>query len=219
MAEEPVKILLVDDHPLFRRGLRFLLSQEYCFDVVAEATDGLEGVKLARYHKPDIVLLDLDMPLMSGAEALAQMLDNRPDLPVLILTVSENAENLQKCLNLGARGYILKNADTDFLVGAIRAAMSGSTTVSDEMLQKQQRQTAQRQKTQTALEALTAREKEVLQYIAAGMGNKMIADEMKVSENTVKVHVQNILKKLGLHSRVQAAVFSGTLQQDDFQES
>ena len=218
MAEKPVKILLVDDHSLFRKGLRFLLSQEYCFDVVAEANEGLEGVKLARYYEPDIVLLDLDMPLMSGTEALVQMLDNRPDLPVLILTVSENAENLQKCLDLGARGYILKNADTDFLVGAIRAAVGGSTTISDEMLQKRRRQTEQRQKTQISLETLTAREKEVLHCIAAGMSNKIIADEMKVSENTVKVHVQNILRKLGLHSRVQAAVFAGTLQQDAFQK-
>ena len=182
----PIRILLVDDHPLFRRGLRFLLSQEYSFNIVAEAGDGLEGVKLARYHQPDIVLLDLDMPLMNGVEALAQMLDNQPGLPVLILTISEHADNLQKCLSLGARGYILKNADTGFLVDAIHAALEGRRTVSAEMTGKRQQKSVRPQPEQQLPEALTMREKEVLRYIAAGMSNKLIADKMSVSENTVK---------------------------------
>ena len=206
-----IKIILIDDHTLFRSGIKALLSRQQDFDVVGEAADGLAGVKLVEQLRPDIVLLDLDMPLMNGVEALAQMLDNQPGLPVLILTISEHADNLQKCLSLGARGYILKNADTGFLVDAIHAALEGRRTVSAEMTGKRQQKSVRPQPEQQLPEALTMREKEVLRYIAAGMSNKLIADKMSVSENTVKVHVQNILRKLHLNSRVQAAVFAGKM--------
>lgn len=199
---ELIRVLLIDDHSLFRRGLKFLLSQEYGFEVVAEAADGLEGVKLVHKLNPDIVLLDLDMPLMNGVETLEQILNHQPDLPVLILTISENSTHLQKCLSLGARGYILKNADINFLVTAIKSALVGQRTISEQMLQNDYDI-----EIDTKLATLTSREQEVLDCLSQGMSNKLIADKMCVSENTVKVHVQNILRKLNLKSRLQAAIY------------
>lgn len=203
MTNPDIRILLVDDHPLFRRGLSFLLAQEYGFEIAAEATDGLEGVKLARFHRPDLVLLDVEMPVMNGPEALAQMLDFQPGLPVLMLTISEDADNLQKCLELGARGYILKNADTDFLVAAIRQAVAGGQTVSPEMSGGSH--PAPPSPRSAALESLTQRERDVLRRVAGGISNKLIAKQMHLSENTVKAHIQNIFRKLGVNNRVLAA--------------
>ncbi|OAM31132.1 DNA-binding response regulator [Eikenella longinqua] len=211
MSNEDIRILLVDDHPLFRRGLSFLLAQEYGFEIAAETADGLEGVKLARVCRPDLVLLDVEMPVMNGPEALAQMLDFQPDLPVLMLTISEDAANLQKCLELGARGYILKNADTDFLVDAIRAAVAGRQTVSPEMAARGQSLPPEHS---AVLEALTQRERDVLRYVAEGISNKLIARRVFVSENTVKAHMQNIFRKLNVDNRVQAAVYARELGLD-----
>ena len=111
-----IKILIVDDHTLFRSGLKALLSRQSDFEVIAEASDGLEGVKLLGQHKPDLVLLDLDMPVMSGIEALAQMREVNSDIPIVMLTVSEDAEDLKEAFILGARGYLVKNIDADYLV-------------------------------------------------------------------------------------------------------
>ena len=215
MTESNIRILLVDDHPLFRRGLSFLLAQEYGFEIVAEATDGLEGVKLARFHRPDLVLLDVEMPVMNGPEALAQMLDFQPGLPVLMLTISEDADNLKKCLELGARGYILKNADTDFLVGAIRQAVAGQQTVSPEMNNAGQSIPPEHS---AILDSLTQRERDVLRYVAGGISNKMIARRMFLSENTVKAHMQNIFRKLNIDNRVRAAVYARELGLDKEEE-
>ena len=211
MTESNIRILLVDGHPLFRRGLSFLLAQEYGFEIVAEATDGLEGVKLARFHRPDLVLLDVEMPVMNGPEALAQMLDFQPGLPVLMLTISEDAE----CLELGARGYILKNADTDFLVEAIRQAVAGQQTVSPEMNNAGQSIPPEHS---AILDSLTQRERDVLRYVAGGISNKMIARRMFLSENTVKAHMQNIFRKLNIDNRVRAAVYARELGLDKEEE-
>ena len=204
MTESNIRILLVDDHPLFRRGLSFLLAQEYGFEIVAEATDGLEGVKL-----------DVEMPVMNGPEALAQMLDFQPGLPVLMLTISEDADNLKKCLELGARGYILKNADTDFLVEAIRQAVAGQQTVSPEMNNAGQSIPPEHS---AILDSLTQRERDVLRYVAGGISNKMIARRMFLSENTVKAHMQNIFRKLNIDNRVRAAVYARELGLDKEEE-
>lgn len=129
-------ILLIDDHTLFRTGIRFLLEQEESFNVIGEATDGLAGIKLAEQLRPNLVLLDLDMPIMSGREALPQLLNSHPNLVVIILTVSEDAEDLTECMRLGARGYLLKNIETDFLLESIRKAMEGDSILSPEMTTK-----------------------------------------------------------------------------------
>ena len=203
-------ILLIDDHTLFRTGLRFLLEQEEHFNVIGEATDGLSGVKLAEQLKPDLILLDLDMPIMNGREALPQLLNDVPERVVIILTVSEDAEDLTECMRLGARGYLLKNIETHFLLDGIRKAMEGDSILSPEMTTKliSQLRNPAPVKSNDTLKTLTLREKETIYWLAKGASNKMIAREMNVAESTVKVHVQNILRKLELNSRVQAAVFS-----------
>ena len=205
-----INILLIDDHTLFRTGLRFLLEQEENFNVIGEATDGLSGIKLAEQLHPDIVLLDLDMPIMNGLEALPQLLNSYPDLVILILTVSEDAVDLTECMRLGARGYLLKNIETRFLIDGIYKAIDGDNVLSPEMTTKLISQLCNPiiVKEETALAFLTQREKETLHWLAKGASNKIIARSMSVAESTVKVHVQNVLRKLELNSRVQAAVFA-----------
>ena len=138
-AEETAKkirIALIDDHTLFRSGLKALLTRQSDFEIVGEAADGLEGVKLVEQIKPDIVLLDLDMPTMSGNEALAQILETDPSMKVLMLTVSEDGDDLAECMRLGAVGYLLKKIDADFLLQSIRHAVAGDSVISPEMTSK-----------------------------------------------------------------------------------
>ncbi|MDV2439090.1 response regulator transcription factor [Acinetobacter gerneri] len=205
-----INILLVDDHTLFRSGLRFLLEQEQNFNVIGEATDGLTGIKLAEQLHPDVVLLDLDMPTMNGREALPQLLSSQPNLAVLILTVSEDAADLTECMRIGARGYLLKNIDSKFLLDSIYKAVEGDSVLSPEMTSKliSQLRSPHPSNNDQLLSSLTQREKETLRWLAKGASNKVIARALNVAESTVKVHVQNILRKLELHSRVQAAVFA-----------
>ncbi|WP_343594654.1 response regulator transcription factor [Acinetobacter sp.] len=203
-------ILLIDDHTLFRTGLRFLLEQEDQFNVIGEAADGLAGIKLAAQLQPDVVLLDLDMPVMNGLEALPQLLNSNPNLAVIILTVSEDAIDLTECMRLGARGYLLKNIETHFLINSIHKAVEGDSILSPEMTSKliSQLRSPTPVAEDSQLSTLTQREKETLAWLAKGASNKVIAKSMNVAESTIKVHVQNILRKLNLNSRVQAAVFA-----------
>ena len=207
---DTTKIVLIDDHTLFRSGIRALLARQENYEVVGEAADGLSGVKLVSQLAPDVVLLDLDMPVMSGREALAQILSGRPEQKVVMLTVSEDGEDLLECMRLGACGFLLKNINANFLIEAIGKAVNGDNVFSPEMMacmvQSLIRPTQPQVK--NALDALTSREREVLSYIAAGHSNKIIAKRLDLAESTVKVHVQNILRKLDLGSRVQAAVYA-----------
>ena len=205
-----IKILLVDDHSLFRSGLKSLLQRQDDFEVVGEASDGLEGVKLAHQLEPDVVLLDLDMPLMNGKEALEQMLSINHELAVLMLTVSEDGADLADCMRLGARGYLLKNINIDFLLDSIRRAVDGDSVLSPEMTSKLVARLRSNAPVAapSKLELLTPRELETLVWLAKGVSNKHIARGMGVAESTIKVHVQNILRKLELSSRVQAAVYA-----------
>ena len=205
-----INLVLIDDHTLFRTGLRFLLEQEEGFNVIGEATDGLSGIKLVEQLRPDVVLLDLDMPTITGREALPQLLNSQPDLAVLVLTVSEDAADLTECMRLGARGYLLKNINTEFLLQSIYKAVDGDSVLSPEMTSKlvSQLRSPVVSADDQALGSLTQRDRETLRHLAQGASNKVIARAMNVAESTVKVHVQNILRKLELHSRVQAAVFA-----------
>ena len=205
-----IRILLVDDHTLFRSGLKALLQRQPDFEVIGEAADGLDGVKQAELLKPDVVLLDLDMPVMHGRDALAQILVTQPQLAVLMLTVSEDGEDLAECMKSGARGYLLKNINADFLLSSIRRAVDGDSVLSPEMTAK----LVARLRAPAAaprnleLDSLTPRERETLSYLASGASNKEIARALDLAESTIKVHVQNILRKLSLSSRVQAAVYA-----------
>ena len=204
------KILLVDDHALFRSGLRSLLQRQEDFEIVGEAADGLEGIKLVALLRPDVVLMDIDMPVMNGKEALSQILSSQPDLAVMMLTVSEDGNDLTECMRIGARGYLLKNINVDFLLDSIRRAVDGDSVLSPEMTAKlvARLRSPESSKQSTEIESLTPRERETLAWLAKGVSNKHIARGLDVAESTVKVHVQSILRKLNLSSRVQAAVYA-----------
>lgn len=210
-----IRILLIDDHTLFRSGVKALLQRQPDFEVVGEASDGLEGVKLVEQVEADVVLLDLDMPSMNGREALEQIRETHPNLAVLMLTVSEDCEALGECLKLGARGYLLKKIDLDFLLRSIRAAYNGDSVISPQMMTKfvnrlleppEAARTRQAQGTDPTV--LTRRERQTLAWLARGVSNKEIARALNLAESTVKVHVQSILRKLNLSSRVQAAIYA-----------
>ncbi|WP_300756420.1 response regulator transcription factor [Janthinobacterium sp.] len=204
-----INILLVDDHTLLRSGVKLLLQRNPQFKVVGEASNGLDGVRLTGELQPDVVLMDLNMPGVSGLEALQQILQQWPHTVVLMLTVSEDAADLGAALRAGARGYLLKNIEAEQLGQAIRRAAAGESVIADAMTAKL---VSQFRAGQTAPEAdydkLTPREREAMACLARGQSNKEIARELDVAESTVKIHVQNILKKLKLSSRVQIAVYA-----------
>lgn len=205
-----IKIILIDDHTLFRSGIKALLSRQHGFEVIGEAADGLSGIKMISRLQPDVVLLDLDMPGMNGREALSQIISINPQQAVIMLTVSEDSDDLAECMRIGARGYLLKNINADFLLESIRKAAEGDNVFSPEMTAKLVKSLISPQPAQRtqALSSLTRRELEILGYLAAGHSNKIIARHLDLAESTVKVHVQNLLRKLNLSSRVQAAVYA-----------
>lgn len=205
-----IKIILIDDHTLFRSGIKALLSRQHGFEVIGEAADGLSGIKMISRLQPDVVLLDLDMPGMNGREALSQIISINPQQAVIMLTVSEDSDDLAECMRIGARGYLLKNINADFLLESIRKAAEGDNVFSPEMTAKLVKSLISPQPAQRtqALSSLTPRELEILGYLAAGHSNKIIARHLDLAESTIKVHVQNLLRKLNLSSRVQAAVYA-----------
>lgn len=208
-----IRILLIDDHTLFRSGIRALLQRQPDFEIVDEAADGVEGIKRAKQHRPDVILLDLNMPGLSGLEALQLLVEDLPDSAVIVLTVSEEAEELATALRSGARGYLLKNIETEALTSAIRRAAAGEPVISEGMTAKLVQQfRAPSVPSGTARSQdgapLTTRERDIVQGLVRGESNKEIARELGVAESTVKIHVQNILKKLNLASRVQVAVYA-----------
>jgi len=203
----PVRIAVIDDHTLFRRGLIALLAREPGFAIVAEAADGFDGIKAVGATQPDVVLLDLNMPGISGIEAIAAIRKEAPAAQVVMLTVSEDADDLLAALRGGASGYLLKNIDGEFLVDAIRRAADGDSVISPDMTGKLVEQVRSNGKPAPE-DVLSVREREILAHIARGMSNKEIARALDVAESTVKIHVQHILRKLDLASRVQAALWA-----------
>jgi len=218
--KHPIRILLVDDHTLFRSGIKALLQRQDDFEVVGEAGDGLEGLKRAKSLQPDVVLLDLHMPGISGREAVKLLAEEVPACNVLLLTVSEDAEDLIETIRAGARGYLLKNIETDFLLNAISSAARGESVVSPQMTGKLMmgvRMGKEVAPQEDDKEKLSPREKDIIALLAKGVSNKEMANTLNVAESTIKIHVQNILKKLHLTSRVQAAVYAvehGLVQKD-----
>ena len=203
-----LRVLLIDDHQLFRSGVKALLARQADIEVVGEAADGLDGVHQARQLRPDIILLDLHMPGVSGREAVKTLSEELPGTRVLMLTVSEDAEDLLDTLHAGAAGYLLKNIDAEYFVDAIRRAAAGDAVVSPEMTGKLVAVLKRPAVPVPEKEQLSAREREILTALARGASNKELAREFGIAESTAKIHVQNILRKLKLHSRVQAAVYA-----------
>jgi len=209
----PVRVLIVDDHVVFRGGVKALLSRQPGFEVVGEAGDALEGVKLASALAPDVVLLDLHMPGMSGREAIKLLAEEAPCARVLMLTVSEDADDLVDTLRAGANGYLIKNIETDALLDAIRRTAEGDAVVSSRMTHKLVQGLKSARKAEIAAapaekDKLSPREREILVFLARGASNKEIARDLDLAESTIKIHVQHILRKLDLVSRVQAAVYA-----------
>jgi len=209
---KPIRVLIIDDHTLFRSGICLLLQRQSGFEVAGEAGDGLEGVKLAKRLKPDVVLLDLHMPGLGGLEALQLLQEELPLAQVVMLTVSEDAQDLLDALRIGARGYLLKNIDTDFLLDSIKRAAAGESVMSAQMATRLADAMRAPQKglkaVVTETNKLSPREAEIIVMLAAGASNKEIARTLDLAESTVKIHVQGILRKLNLASRVQAAVYA-----------
>lgn len=200
-----VRIVIVDDHALFRAGLVAALNRESDFSVVGEGVDGLDGIDRVRQLQPDVVLLDLHMPRCDGLQALPHMQTDAPNARIVILTESSAADDLYQAIKAGAHGYLLKAIQPEEIAEAIRDVAAGRSVISPAMAPILLDQFASLVKQQEpASGRLTARENEVLALLAQGRNNREIAQELTISENTVKNHVRNILDKLGLNSRMQA---------------
>ncbi len=208
---EPMRILLVDDYLLFRKGLRALLDAQQEFEVVGEAENGLEALEQAQKLMPDLILMDITMPVCDGLEATRRILANMPYVKIVILTVAEDDQSLFDAIKSGAYGYLLKKLDPDELFELLRGVSSGEAPISRYMARKIMHEFAQLVVDEPAepnVRQLTEREHEVLQLLAQGLSNKAIAGQLAVAENTVKNHLKNILAKLHLENRVQAAVYA-----------
>ncbi|MCL6646622.1 MAG: response regulator transcription factor, partial [Dehalococcoidia bacterium] len=205
------RVLLVDDQLLFRKGLRALLSSEEDFEVVAEAGDGQEAVDKVRVYNPDIVLMDIHMPGMDGIQATRLIKSERPEVKVVILTVSDEEDDLFEAIKVGAEGYLLKNLRPEELAQMLRGVMSNEAPVSPAVASKllgEFRRRPRRDEEPSPGQVLTAREQEILQLVAEGLSNAEIAARLYVVEGTVKNHLHNILEKLHLQNRVQAAAYA-----------
>jgi DNA-binding NarL/FixJ family response regulator len=205
--------MIVDDHALFRRGLKMVLDNEEGIDVVGEAGDGAEAVTMAEENVPDVILMDVRMPKRSGIEATTSLKEVLPNAKILMLTVSDEEADLYEAIKAGASGYLLKEISIEEVADAVRAANAGQSLISPSMASKLLTEFASMVKRGDEKEALpgprlTNRELEVLKLVAKGLNNRDIAGQLYISENTVKNHVRYILEKLHLHSRMEAVVYA-----------
>jgi DNA-binding NarL/FixJ family response regulator len=213
VVEQNLRVLIVDDHALFRRGLQMVLKQENDIEVVGEAGDGHEAVDKAQELMPDVILMDVRMPRRSGIEATQQIKDLLPHVKILMLTISDEEADLYDAIKAGASGYLLKEISIDEVADAIRSVWQGQSRISPSMAAKLLTEFAAMSKRaderqQLPAPRLTDREMEVLKLVAQGLNNRDIAKELFISENTVKNHIRNILEKLHLHSRMEAVVYA-----------
>jgi two-component system, NarL family, response regulator LiaR len=203
-----IRVLIADDHAIVRKGIRALLSEADGFEVVAEVGDGQAAVREAEETRPDVILMDLLMPVMDGIEATRQITSRRPEARVLVLTSFAADNKVFPAIKAGAMGYLLKDSSPDELVRAIRQVHRGEPSLHPLIARKLLQEVAHPAELEPAPEALTAREMTVLGLIAQGLSNQEIADRIAVSEPTVRAHVSRILGKLHLASRTQAALYA-----------
>lgn len=208
----PIRVLVVDDHDLFRTGLASLLSSQPDIEVVAQASGGRTGVRLADELRPDVVLMDLRMPDLGGPDATRQILALHPATRVLVLTVASDSADVESALEAGATGFMAKDTPIDSVVVAVRAAAQGvawlSPRAAELVLGRLRQRSVEQEQKSGSLDQLSARELDVLRLIARGMENAEIAEALNISPRTAKNHVSNILAKLGLAGRVQAAIYA-----------
>lgn len=213
----PIRILIADDHSVVRQGLKMFLNLDPDFDVVGEAGDGKQAVQLAHELQPDVVLMDLLMPVMGGVEAIGAIRQALPDVEVIALTSVLEDSAVVGAIRAGAIGYLLKDTESDELIRAIKAAAAGQVQLSPKAAARLMREV----RAPESPETLTERETEVLHLLATGLSNKEIAYQLSIGEKTVKTHVSNILAKLNVSSRTQAALYAARvglvegLQQDN----
>jgi DNA-binding NarL/FixJ family response regulator len=210
---EPIRVLVVDDHALFRRGLEMVLEQEPDIDVVGEAEDGADALSKATETTPDIVLMDVRMPKRGGIDACTAIKAAVPSSKIIMLTISDEEADLYDAIKAGAMGYLLKEISIEEVASAIRAVHGGQSLISPSMASKLLTEFASMikrgdERQQVPAPRLTDREMEVLRLVAKGMNNRDIAKQLFISENTVKNHIRNILEKLQLHSRMEAVVYA-----------
>jgi NarL family two-component system response regulator LiaR len=210
-----IRVLIVDDHPMVRQGLRTFLELHEEIEVIGEAANGLEAVEQVRQFQPDVVLMDLVMPQLDGIAATRQVRSVSSSTQVLALTSFAEDDKVFPAIEAGATGYLLKDVTPDDLIKAIQAAHSGEVQLHPNITKKLMQQVAARagqpsseRAKQTAIEELTERELDVLRFIAKGLNNREIAGQLVISEKTVKTHVSNILTKLHLADRTQAAIYA-----------
>ena len=212
-GSEKLRVLVCDDHALFRRGLKMVLDEEPDLELVGEASDGAEVVVRAQELMPDVILMDVRMPKRSGIEAAGEIKDSLPHVKILMLTISDDEADLYEAIKAGASGYLLKEIPIEEVADAIRSVWAGQSRISPSMASKLLTEFAAMsrssdQKPQMPAPKLTDREMEVLRLVAQGLNNRDIAGKLFISENTVKNHIRNILEKLHLHSRMEAVVYA-----------
>lgn len=207
---KPSRILLADDHGLFRKGIASLLDTREDMIVVGEAEDGLEAITLAQELMPDIILMDVNMPRCNGLEATRRIKLGLPKVHIVLLTVSDDEDDLFEALKYGAEGYLLKKLEPEQLFEKLEGIRQGEAAISGVMasriLQEFKQMRSNQAEHSPPVDALTPRETEVLEYVVAGATNKEIAQTLNIAENTVKIHLRNILDKLHVKNRIQAAV-------------
>ncbi len=200
----PIKLLIVDDHSIVRQGLHMFLNLDNDLEIVGEAINGVEALEMVQQMKPDVVLMDLLMPVMDGVEATKKIKQDFPEIEVIALTSVLEDKAVFGAIRAGAIGYLLKDTEADDLIRAIKAAASGQVQLSPKAAERLMREV----RAPDNPEKLTDRETEVLRLLAEGKSNKEIASNLYIGETTVKTHVSNILIKLGLPSRTQAALYA-----------
>ncbi|RWR01620.1 transcriptional regulator NarL [[Pantoea] beijingensis] len=208
MTDEVATILLIDDHPMLRNGVKQLIGMDNCLQLIAEASNGEQGVALAEQYDPDLILLDLNMPGINGLETLERLRATALSGRIVIFSVSNHEDDVVNALKLGADGYLLKDMEPEELLKSLHQAALGQLVLSEALTPilvsnlRENRPAEERD-----IQQLTRRERDILKLIAQGMTNKVIARRLTITESTVKVHVKHMLKKLKLKSRVEAAIW------------
>jgi DNA-binding NarL/FixJ family response regulator len=206
--ENLIKVLVVDDHAVVRKGLSALLTSKYNIEVIGEAADGVEAVDSARVLKPDVILMDMVMPRKNGLEAIAEIKGENPDTRIIVLTSFSEDIQVVAAIKAGAAGYVMKDASPDELVHTIHSAYLGNLTLSADMFQLVMSASDSDPSKRALDESLTEREVDVLRELARGGSNQQIAKALSVRTTTVRTHVSSILSKLGLENRTQAALYA-----------